>query len=83
MALNVARMKANFRSKMNAAFASQGFDPDDPNFNAYAQALCETVIEEIAGYAEVATSGQYQDGQYNGTTNVDVPRTVTATGTVN
>lgn len=83
MALNVARMKSNFRAKMKAAFESQGFDETDPNFNAYAQALCETVIEEIAGHAEVATSGQYQDGQYNGTINVDIPRNVTATGTVN
>lgn len=83
MALNVERMKASFKDKMDAAFASQGFDPADPNFNLYAQALCETIIEEFQGFAEVQTSGQYEDGQYDGTTNHDVPRTVSTTGTVN
>ena len=77
MALDVTRMKANFRQKMKDAFQSQGFDETDPNFNAYAQALCETVIEEIVGHAEL--TGQYKDGQYNNTTmvNDDVSRDLT------
>lgn len=68
MALNVARMKASFRAKMKDAFEDQGFDENDPNFNKYAMALCETVIEEVS-LATVTVD--YKDGQGQPSSDVD------------
>jgi flavodoxin len=79
MALDKARMVTNFKNKMVAAFGSI----DETNFNKFATALMESVVEEIQAHAVVSTSGQYLDGQYNGTTSEDVERTVSTTGTVN
>lgn len=72
--LDVNRMKATFKQKMKDAFEDQGFDENDPNFNKYATAICETIIEEFVQHATVTV--QYKDGQWNNTTslNVDVDR---------
>lgn len=84
MALDASRLKAAFKQKMKDAFESQGFDENDPNFNAFAAAICDSIVDEIKTYAEVSTSGQYQDATYNKITelNEDVERTVNSTGTV-